>query len=210
MADLQNSQWSKQIDSDSLVLSLATPTPLRTVRKPYKGLKAKKIALKPQFEQPGDIEGPSSSIPQKRRRPDNEQEDIELIRTSPAISSIFGTYTPKSVPRSILTTTEPVVPSIIDFQKLIKEAISPLTEEIKGLRAEIKELRAKTPIAQKEQGTNKPKAASATQKPAASKAASIPRTETPKDSIPAKPTYASVLYREPIQQQISKSATSAP
>ena len=119
---------SSLFNSDNLSLIMASPTPFR-VRKP-------KIAAKrPIKRSENDIESLGPSIPQKRKRLDIESSPIEF-RASPSISSFSFGSIGATTPGSAST-------GGIDLKRIVQEAISPLINEIRELRSEVQQLKAK-------------------------------------------------------------------
>src|SRR5271154_146646 len=122
-------ELSSSIDSsDALSLLLASPTPFRISRP--------KIAAKKPTTRKGirssNIGSPASSasIPQKRQRLDIEPEIVEF-RASTSTNSIFSSIGAKTPEKEAL-----------DLKKVVQDAISPLIDEIKGLKGEIQQLKA--------------------------------------------------------------------
>src|SRR5271155_2241707 len=122
-------ELSSSIDSsDALSLLLASPTPFRISRP--------KIAAKKPTTRKGNRSSntgspaSSASIPQKRQRLDIEPEIVEF-RASASTNSIFSSIGAKTPEKEAL-----------DLKKVVQDAISPLIDEIKGLKGEIQQLKA--------------------------------------------------------------------
>jgi hypothetical protein len=176
------------LNSDSLSLFLATPTPMQLkTPKPKKKASIKVVDAKL-----------ASIVPQKRQKRVEENEDFEF-RASPSFSSIFG---PSSATNSSTRSTPAI--GTIDLKKMIQDAISPLISEIRGLKNEIQQLKAKNaqtiiPTASQEQlkaaeKVPKPKPLKTLRTAISKEIANKTPTET---SIPAqRPTYASILRKE--------------
>ena len=122
-------ELSSSIDSsDALSLLLASPTPFR-IGRPKIAAKKPTIRKGNRSSNTGSSAS-SASIPQKRQRLEIEPETVEF-RASPSTNSIFGSIGARTPEKEAL-----------DLKKIVQDAISPLIEEIKGLKDDIQLLKA--------------------------------------------------------------------
>ena len=129
------------LDSDDLALLLATPTPSQKTQRRH-------IKLKPRASPTDTIENtPTSTIPQKRQKTIEEEEEIYEFRANRPKSIISSTTqsssirSNRSIPANTPTSSISDMANITDIKAIIQNAISPLIDEIRGLKKEIQQLK---------------------------------------------------------------------